>query len=265
MKIETVEVAGIYPAIRGMRNPMNSWDKSDTIRYPASLTDPYRAVQGFTCIIGEADMTLARNLIRAGREHAKFLRQIRVWAEWTAPRYLWQEADTYKFGTKNSCSTMHKLHAAQFEVNDFYLGENPSSKDINSMQLIVDMLNDMREEYLETKEKRVFKSLKRFLPESYLQMRTWDTNYAELLNMRLQRKNHRLQEEWGMFCDWCDTLPYFTEFLEAAQEDTSNQITVRCRECVHYKQFRQDLESKHCVKLNIFSPEDAYCFIGERK
>lgn len=210
MYIETIEVGGIVTAMYGMRNPMNSWELSDS---KMSCDGDFNEHP----VIGERDMKLARKLSKAGSEHAKYLRQIQVWANVNMPRYWWSEADTYKFGTKSSCSTMHKLFNTKNAIclDDFVF----SNKDRELMNIIVDNLNTIREEWIFWKElKNQLKMdeclirAKRILPEGFLQLRTWNTNYAELMNMYQQRKHHRLKEEWvDVFCSWCETLPYFYE------------------------------------------------------
>ena len=203
MKIETKEIAGFIPALHGMRSPMNSWH----------LNDSYMETHD-KCIIGPNDMNLAKRLIKAGNEHCKFLRQIQVWADFEMPLYWWSEFDTYKFNTKNSCSTMHKLFNAkkEIELDDFVY----SKEDINTLNFIISELNSLRQNYLETKDFNYVIRGKRLLPTSFKQKRTVNTNYAELINIYNQRKNHRLKEEWqDVFCKWCEELPYFKEFLEA--------------------------------------------------
>lgn len=202
MKIETKEIAGFIPALHGMRSPMNSWH----------LNDSYMETHD-KCIIGPNDMNLAKRLIKAGNEHCKFLRQIQVWADFEMPLYWWSEFDTYKFNTKNSCSTMHKLFNAkkEIELDDFVY----SKEDINTLNFIISELNSLRQNYLETKDFNYVIRGKRLLPTSFKQKRTVNTNYAELINIYNQRKNHRLKEEWqDVFCKWCEELPYFKEFLE---------------------------------------------------
>ena len=198
MQITNTEVYGVEASLRGMRNPMNSWHLQDT-----SANN-----------IGPNDLNLALRLIKAGPEHCKFLRQIQVWADFDMPLYWWSEFDTYKFNTKNSCSTMHKLFNAKkgIELNDFVFSEE--EKPI--LTFIVSELNSLREKYLQTKDMNYLIRGKRLLPSSFKQKRTVNTNYAELMNIYLQRKKHRLKEEWqDVFCKWCESLPYFTEFLEA--------------------------------------------------
>ena len=209
MKITNTEVYGFEASLRGMRNPMNSWHLQDSVPYycmPDILWD--------ATLIGERDLDLAKRLIKAGNEHCKFLRQIQVWADFEMPLYWWSEFDTYKFNTKNSCSTMHKLFNAkkEIELDDFVY----SKEDINTLNFIIMELNSLRKRYLETKDFNYVIRGKRLLPTSFKQKRTVNTNYAELINIYNQRKNHRLKEEWqDVFCKWCEELPYFKEFLEA--------------------------------------------------
>ena len=209
MKITNTEVYGFEAALRGMRNPMNSWHLQDSVPYycmPDILWD--------ATLIGERDLDLAKRLIKAGNEHCKFLRQIQVWADFDMPLYWWSEFDTYKFNTKNSCSTMHKLFNAkkEIELDDFVY----SKEDINTLNFVIRELNSLRKRYLETKDFNYVIRGKRLLPTSFKQKRTVNTNYAELINIYNQRKNHRLKEEWqDVFCKWCEELPYFKQFLEA--------------------------------------------------
>lgn len=209
MKITNTEVYGFKASLRGMRNPMNSWHLQDSVPYycmPDILWD--------ATLIGERDLDLAKRLIKAGNEHCKFLRQIQVWADFEMPLYWWSEFDTYKFNTKNSCSTMHKLFNAkkEIELDDFVY----SKEDIDTLNFIIMELNSLRKRYLETKDFNYVIRGKRLLPTSFKQKRTVNTNYAELINIYNQRKNHRLKEEWqDVFCKWCEELPYFKEFLEA--------------------------------------------------
>lgn len=209
MRIEKTEVFGFESALRGMRNPMNSWHLQDSLN-DLTINPPI----GITCEcinIGEKDMDLAKRLIKGGSEHCKFLRQIQVWADFNLPRYVWSEFDTYKFNTKNSCSTMHKLFTKnEITINDFYT-ESDYEKQVIEFTLM--HLNHLRERYLETKDYNLVKQGKRILAESFLQLRTVNTNYAELINIYHQRKNHRLKKEWGMICEWIESLPYMKEFL----------------------------------------------------
>ena len=203
ISIITTEIAGVESAILGMRNPLDSWVKSDS----------YSTNELGEIIIGEADLELARRLISAGPEHRKFLRQIHVWADFEMPRYWWQEADTYHFGTKSSCSTMHTLHKSDFTLADFYLGENPSDDLYAGLNSCLVHMNMLRDQYTVDHDYKWIIQIKRLLPESFIQLRTWDTNYEELRNIYFQRKTHKLADEWGLFCRWCETLPYFKEFF----------------------------------------------------
>ena len=163
-------------------------------------------------IIGEKDLDLAQRLVKAGSEHCKFLRQIQVWADFDMPLYWWSEFDTYKFNTKNSCSTMHKLLNAkkEIELSDFVYDESEES----AFKAIVDILNGYRKCYLSSKDYSYVIKAKRILPTSYKQKRTVNTNYAELRNIYFQRKNHRLKEEWqDVFCKWVESLPYAEELI----------------------------------------------------
>ena len=218
MKITNTEVYGFEASLRGMRNPMDSWHLQDTKRM-LGIKGKYNDFKNNdlsyeAIVIGSNDMDLAKRLIKAGNEHCKFLRQIQVWADFEMPLYWWSEFDTYKFNTKNSCSTMHKLFNAkkEIELDDFVY----SKEDINTLNFIIRELNSLRKRYLETKDFNYVIRGKRLLPTSFKQKRTVNTNYAELINIYNQRKNHRLKEEWqNVFCKWCEELPYFKEFLEA--------------------------------------------------
>ena len=213
MKITNTEVYGFEASLRGMRNPMNSWHLQDSV--PCANNDYcISSILWDATLIGERDLDLAKRLIKAGNEHCKFLRQIQVWADFEMPLYWWSEFDTYKFNTKNSCSTMHKLFNAkkEIELDDFVY----SKEDINTLNFIIRELNSLRKRYLETKDFNYVIRGKRLLPTSFKQKRTVNTNYAELINIYNQRKNHRLKEEWqDVFCKWCEELPYFKQFLEA--------------------------------------------------
>ena len=212
MQITNTEVYGFESSLRGMRNPLNSWHLQDSIK-----TDTLRGTEDLTCEcleIGKNDLDLAKRLIKAGPEHCKFLRQIQVWADFDMPLYWWSEFDTYKFNTKNSCSTMHKLFNAkkEIELSDFVFSEEEKP----ALTFIISELNSLREKYLQTKDVNYLVRGKRLLPSSFKQKRTVNTNYAELMNIYNQRKHHRLKEEWQeIFCKWCESLPYFMEFIEA--------------------------------------------------
>lgn len=194
IKIEHTSVIGFDVAIRGMRNPYNSWKESDS-RYKKR-----------EYIIGEKDKALMAKLVSAGTDHSKFMRFINVTCDITAPLYWWKEYDTYKVGTvRNSCSTMHTIMNKEFEIEDFSC-ENMSLLTESDLKRTIKSLNANRDLYLQTKEKSFWKQVIMLLPESYNQMSTVQMNYAVLRNMYHARKNHKL-DEWKQFCEWCETLP----------------------------------------------------------
>lgn len=219
IKLENTEVMGWEAAIRGMRNPMNSWDKSDTDWYdPVYKEDiktciEYNPRTGMYHLIGHNDLELMLRLCNAGTDHRKFMRMITVYVDITAPLYWWKEFDTYKVGTvANSCSTMHKIHEKEFTLEDFSFDKieneymdyhNPSTM----IQKIVGCLNEARTKYLETNDKKYWWQMIQLLPSSYNQKRTVMLNYEVLANMYKSRKDHKL-DEWHVFCDWIKTLPY---------------------------------------------------------
>lgn len=239
MKLENLEVFNFEGAFRGMRNPMNSWDKSDSIF-------------NLVCIIGPKDLELAQKLIRAGSEHRKFLRQIIVSFDLTAPLYFWKEFDTYKIGTvANSTSTMHKLASTPitlgcFEIGDYrpdlvYLkgiddnGDRPYEYDMCVCDIVQDVgfnsyyeptiirfLEELRQAYLETKDIRYWKELIRWLPESWLQTRTITMNYENILNIIHQRYNHKLSEWHWLVKQFKEQLPYANELLFFTLEDKND-------------------------------------------
>ena len=207
MKFEKTEVWGFEHAIRGMRNPLESWKKSDSF-----IKSPHNYY-----VIGSNDLELMQKLIKAGSEHRKFMRQIFVSVDMTAPLYWWKEFDTYKVGTvSNSTSTMHKLASTPitmdcFEMDDF---EDLRLFDISTVwEILIFDLERLRKSYNETRDKRYWKELIRLLPESWLQKRTITMNYENILNMYRQRKNHKLTEWSKSFCDWVKTLPYAEELI----------------------------------------------------
>lgn len=207
IKIENTDVYGWESAIRGMRNPMNSWDKSD------SKWDGFGNADGFT--IGDNDLDLMKRLAKGGAVHAKYRRMITVYVDITAPLYWWKEFDTYKVGTvANSCSTMHKIHAKKFTLDDFshehLMGEKEYwdvDEPIGILNIIIDALNSYRDDFIETKDKDFWWQMIQLLPSSYNQKRTLMLNYEVLVGMYRDRKNHKL-DEWHTFCDWIKSLPY---------------------------------------------------------
>lgn len=202
IKVENIEVFGWEAAMRGMRNPMNSWAKSDTVFAGWDDKSP---------IIGENDMKLMKNLRKAGTDHRKYLRMINVTMDITAPMYWWSEYDTYKVGTvANSCSKMHRIHAKEFTLDDFSYEHLDTGWYTCLSETIIPLLNKAREKYVETKDKYYWWMLIQLLPASYNQRRTVQLNYEVLLNMYLARKEHKL-DEWREFCKIIESLPYFKE------------------------------------------------------
>ena len=223
IKIEDVEVVGIRKAIKGMRNAMNSWDKSDSVYMVGEKLD---GVQFSYFKIGEKDMKLCKNLIKAGSSDRKFLRMIHVQADVTAPLYMWKQIDQYRIGvTTNSTSTMHTIHKRDLTIDDFshehLISDEPvpckvvSSK--QSLMVQIYILNKYREMYLEYKDKEYWWQIIQLLPSSFNQMRTIDLNYETLFSIYHQRKGHKL-DEWREFCKWIETLPYMKEFLGLGEQ-----------------------------------------------
>lgn len=221
LTINDTEVVGWYAAIRGMRNPLNSWDRSDS----AIDFDDYLK-------IGPNDLKLMQNLAKAGTDHRKFLRMITVYVDITAPLYWWKEFDTYKVGTvANSCSTMHTIQNEKFSINDFshdhlencsrpesntngyYICPNGETLWLRNLFNIIKSLNVARELYLDTGDKKYWWQMIQLLPSSYNQKRTVMMNYEVLANIYKSRKNHKL-DEWVQFCEWIEELPYFRDIFE---------------------------------------------------
>lgn len=205
IKLEHTDVYGFEAAIRGMRNPMNSWDKSDSAH-----DFQCDECMGFArCYkVGENDLALMRKLAHAGDDHGKFARFINVTVDVTAPTYWWLEFDTYKIGTvANSCSKMHKIHEKEFFVDDFS-HEHLDKYPIELLSETIRVLNVARREFLETKDKKYWWYLIQLLPMSYNQRRTVQLNYQVLNRIYHARKNHKL-DEWHEFCAWIEKLPYF--------------------------------------------------------
>lgn len=225
LKIENVEVTGWKPAIRGLRNPMNSWNRSDTVivdvpdtprlDYSGNVVEIIPAHKQVVMRyedenwngIGENDLRLMTNLRNAGTDHRKFMRMITVYLDITAPLYWWKEFDTYKVGTvANSCSTMHKIAAKEFTLDDFS-HENLGMQSIRVLKETIKVMNDFREEFIKNHEKDNWWQMIQLLPSSYNQKRTVMLNYEVLANMYKSRRNHKL-DEWHTFCDWIESLPY---------------------------------------------------------
>ena len=215
MKFENTEVWGFEHAIRGMRNPMESWDKSDSYYGNNEI-----GLESY--VIGENDIKLMKTLIKAGPEHRKFLRQIFISVDITAPLYWWKEFDTYKVGTvADSCSTMHKLKdtpitVACFEMSgheDIPMVLNAFGETDDFWYWLIEALEYLRQKYLKTKDKKYWYELIRMLPESWLQKRTVTMSYENVANMYSQRMNHKLTEWSEDFIQWADNLPYFKELF----------------------------------------------------
>lgn len=237
MKFENTEVWGFEHSLRGMRNPKNSWNRSDSHYGCDEIMNcsTCRTGQEEGCfnlrnkyIIGENDMKLAQTLIKAGNEHRKFMRQIFVSVDITAPLYWWKEMDQYRINvTTNSTSTMHRLTPSPitldcFETDDYdrdlSLADSPEDdNELNHISAfeedVITVLENLRQKYLETKDKRYWKELVRFLPESWLQKRTVTMNYENVRNMYFQRKNHKLTEWSKSFINWVESLPYAEDLI----------------------------------------------------
>ena len=244
LKIENTEVMGWEAAIRGMRNPMNSWEKSDSFIPCYIKTKCHECEDNRKCsyyfeidgepykkdeFIGSKDLDLMTRLRNAGTDHRKFMRMITVYADITAPLYWLKEFDTYKVGTvANSCSTMHKIHSKEFTIDDFSHG-HLSCIDIGGcagspyrlLQQTIQMLNECRTLYLQTKDKEYWWQMIQLLPSSYNQRRTVMLNYEVLANMYKSRKNHKL-DEWREFCKWIEGLPYSELITEKENRDAKN-------------------------------------------
>ena len=201
ISLEKQSTMNIENAIRGARNPMNSWERSDS----------YYDEKG-NYILGQNDLTLAEKLCKAGSDHRKFLRQIFVSIDITAPLYWWKEYDTYKVGTTaNSTSTMHKIHTKSFDIQDFSC-DKMNDDTYKFMGIIIEQLECLRVKFNESKEKEYWYSIIQLLPSSYNQMRTCTFTYENLRNMYFSRKNHKL-DEWKIFCKWVESLPYAQKLL----------------------------------------------------
>ncbi len=201
LKIERVSVMNLENAIRGARNPMNSWH----------LSDSHYDEEG-NYVLGEKDLDLAGRLCRAGSDHRKFVRMIFVSMDVTAPLYWWKEYDTYKVGTvANSCSTMHKIHSKPFTLEDFS-HDHMTPDALSHFQDYISYLEQVRLRYLETKDKELWYDMIQLLPSSYNQLRTCTLNYENLISIYRARKDHKLQE-WHTFCHAIEELPYASQLI----------------------------------------------------
>ena len=215
LKVEHLEIWGFEHAIRGMRNPMNSWDRSDS-RYEYENIRDYKGEY----VIGPNDLKLMRKLYLGGTEHRKFVRQICISLDITAPLYWWKEFDTYKVGTvANSCSTMHKITEKEFALEDF----SHEHLDSTSMNMLVDLINylnyDVRSDYIKTKDKNLWWQMIQLLPSSYNQKRTITMNYENAASIRNQRAGHKLDEWQNLIEIFDEDLPYFTDITGKDEDD----------------------------------------------
>lgn len=219
IKVEDTEVYGFEAAIRGMRNPMNSWDRSDS-DCKTIIRDNGKYVEDF---IGNNDLKLMKQLAKAGPVHAKYRRMITVTCDITAPLYWWKEFDTYKVGTvRNSCSTMHKIADKAFTYDDFsteHIGGVPNCDPLycSAFETIIEVLNEARHCYLDTRDKAYWWQMIQLLPSSYNQRATVQLNYEVLAGMYYWRKDHKL-DEWHTFCEWIESLPY-SEIITGGSEN----------------------------------------------
>ncbi len=205
--LERTSVMNLENAMRGARNPMNSWARMDS---------GYDAEGNY--VLGPNDLDLARRLRKAGSDHRKFIRQIFVSVDITAPLYWWKEYDTYKVATvANSTSTMHKIHSKPFSIDDFS-HDHMTPSTLTYMETVVEKLEEIRLRYMETKSKEDWYDMIQLLPSSYNQMRTCTFNYETLVNIYFARRNHKLQE-WHTFCDWIAELPYGKELIIAEENE----------------------------------------------
>ena len=201
IKFERTDVMNFENAMRGARNPLNSWARSDS-HYD----------ENGKFVFGPNDLDLAKRLCQSGTDHRKFIRQIFITVDITAPIYWWKEYDTYKVGTvANSTSTMHKIHSKPFEMSDFST-DHMTDEALDTMKIMIDSLEKIRLKYMETKDKSLWYSLIQLLPESYHQMRTCTLSYENAIAMYNARHTHKLAE-WNTFCDWVCDLPYFKELF----------------------------------------------------
>lgn len=222
IKVENIDFWGFEHAIRGMRNPMNSWDKSDSA-FCEEIIDcsgcrfyklPDACDSPTNFVVGQNDLDLMRRLYKAGTEHRKYLRQIFVSMDIVAPLYWWKEADTYKVGTvANSCSTMHKIHSKKFTVGDFSCEQMTEDITCEAFRNTIKALNFNRDMFLETKDKKWWWNMIQSLPSSYNQRRTVTMNYENVMTIIKQRSGHKL-DEWNQFVETLKGLPYITEIME---------------------------------------------------
>ena len=214
LKISNFEVMGWEHAIRGMRNPMNSWENSDSWWWNGAFNYSNETA---VWTIGDNDLSLMKRLRNACTDHRKFMRMIVVYVDLTAPLYWWKEFDTYKVGTvANSCSTMHKIAEKRFKRDDFS-HEHLMDGGNYILNSTIDILNEYRSQYLDSKDKKYWWQMIQLLPSSYNQRRTVMLNYEVLANIYKSRRNHKL-DEWHTFCNWIEELPY-SELITGYEEE----------------------------------------------
>ena len=210
IQLERTSVMNLENAIRGARNPMNSWARGDS---------HYDEKGNY--ILGPNDLSLAKRLLLAGPDHRKYIRQIFVSVDITAPLYWWKEYDTYKISTvANSTSTMHKIHSKEFTLDDFS-HDHLTEEGLHSLKRTIEDLERIRLKFVEEKKKEDWYTLIQLLPSSYNQMRTCSMNYENLINMYFGRKSHKLME-WHSFCDWIESLPYASDLI-LGEKSTENE------------------------------------------
>ena len=218
IKIEHTNAYGFEAAIRGMRNPWNSWEKSDS--YSTYIEDEHTLQRApFEFFVGENDLALMKKLVNAGTDHSKFMRMIYVTCDITAPMFWWSEYDTYKVGTvRNSCSKMHTIHIKPFDIDDFtHEGCDKIPAAIDTLMYVVGECEHLRKLYNDTEQKKYWRAIIELLPESFNMRATVQLNYAVLRNMYHARKNHPL-DEWRDFCRWVESLPY-SELITGGNAD----------------------------------------------
>jgi len=218
IKVENIDFWGFEHAIRGMRNPLNSWAKSDSLAFGTATV--YADNEIVAEMIGPNDLTLMKTLYQAGPEHRKYLRQIFVSMDITAPLYWWKEFDTYKVGTvANSCSTMHTIHRKEFTLDDFSCEHLINGTSKIMLNGVIDLMNQYRSQYLNTKNKEYWWQLIQLLPSSYNQKRTVTMNYENVATIIRQRSHHKL-DEWNNFIDILKELPYVKEIMEESEDES---------------------------------------------
>ena len=218
IKVENIDFWGFEHAIRGMRNPLNSWAKSDSLAFGTATI--YADNEIVAEMIGPNDLTLMKTLYQAGPEHRKYLRQIFVSMDITAPLYWWKEFDTYKVGTvANSCSTMHTIHRKEFTLDDFSCEHLINGTSKIMLNGVIDLMNQYRSQYLNTKNKEYWWQLIQLLPSSYNQKRTVTMNYENVATIIRQRSHHKL-DEWNNFIDILKELPYVKEIMEETEDES---------------------------------------------